>query len=45
MTDLEAAGLHECDTCGRVYESEIALIFCCRDDTDQTPYQRHWERD
>lgn len=27
-----AAGLFECTECGRTFESEIALMFCCAGD-------------
>lgn len=40
--ELEAAGLYECTGCGRVFDSEIALVFCCRND-DLPSFKRNYE--
>lgn len=29
MPDVRDDGLYECETCGRTYDSELALLFCC----------------
>jgi len=43
--EYEAAGLHMCDHCGRLYDSEIALVWCCNPRWDHNQYERHWERE
>lgn len=37
--NLETLGLYTCPECSRVYESEIALLFCCGSEAD-----RRWGR-
>ena len=30
-----AVGLHECPYCGRTYDSEISLMWCCNEDEER----------
>ena len=41
--ELKANGLHQCPYCGRTYESETALMFCCSDYDDQPGFKRSYE--
>lgn len=41
--ELEAAGLYQCESCDRVYESEKSRMFCCRDEYDGPHFRRNYE--
>lgn len=41
--ELRTHGLHQCPDCGSTYESETALMFCCRDEYDQPGFKRSYE--
>lgn len=41
--ELEAAGLYECTGCGRVYESEKSLMFCCDERYDKPSFVRSYD--
>lgn len=41
--EYEAAGLHMCDHCGRLYETEAALLYCCNPTFDKPTYVRSYD--
>ena len=42
--ELLTYGLHQCPDCLSTYDSEKALVFCCRDEEDKQPrYLRNYE--
>ena len=41
--ELEAFGLYECPDCHRTYDSEKALVFCCRDEYDLPSIVRSYD--
>lgn len=43
MTDTRPDGLYECPTCNRLYDSEIALVFCCDSRYDEPSFTRSYD--
>ncbi len=41
--ELETHGLYQCPDCYSTYDSEKALVFCCRDEYDKPAFVRSYD--